>query len=344
MKIRRPQPAFAACVIELQAGAAPSDIQLLPDGEFRATDGRPFDAPAWRLDAVVAHALLTRAALRKNDFLIDYEHQSLNADFNGQPAPAAGWFRTMEYRPGSGLWATNIQWVDRAKAMIAAGEYRYLSPVFRYLPDDGAVLEILSAALTNNPALDGMADLAQRAAARFSFHDLQQEDTTMLEALRKLLGLADTAGENDVTVSITALKTKADQADTEIAALKSQSPDPAKYVPVKVVSDLQGEVTALRAKVNGDEVDGLITAALNDGRLLPAMEEWARNLGKSDIASLKGYLANAPTIAALNGKQTNGKGPGDENQGQLDDTALAVCKQLGVAPEDYKKTAAAEAA
>lgn len=341
MKKRRPQPAFAACVIELQAGAAPSDIQLLPDGEFRATDGRPFDAPSWRLDEVIARAILTRAALRKNDFLIDYEHQSLNADFNGQPAPAAGWFRTMEYRPGSGLWATNIQWTDRAKTMIAAGEYRYISPVFRYLPNTGEVLEILSVALTNNPALDGLADLGQRAAARFSFHDPQQEDTTMLEALRKLLGLADTAGENDVTVTITALKAKADQADTEIAALKAQSPDPAKYVPLKVVADLQGEVAALRSQINDGEMNGLITAALSDGRLLSAMEGWARELGKKDIAALKGYLDKAQPIAALKGNQTGGKGPADGSGAQLGDEALAICKQLGIDPEEYKKTAAA---
>jgi phage I-like protein len=81
--------------------------------------------------------------------VIDYEHQTLNAATNGQPAPAAAWFSTLEWRDGDGLYATDVQWTERAAAMVAAGEYRFLSPVFCF-DNHGNVKALLHAALTNN--------------------------------------------------------------------------------------------------------------------------------------------------------------------------------------------------
>lgn len=42
----------------------------------------------------------------------------------------------------------------------------------------------------------------------------------------------------------------------------------------------------------------LIEAALKDGRLLPVQKQWAQELGKADIAALKGYLVGARPIDA----------------------------------------------
>ncbi len=61
----------------------------------------------------------------------------------------------MEWREGAGLYATGVEWTDNAAAMIAAGEYKFISPVFAY-NKRGEVLELLHAALTNTLALDGM--------------------------------------------------------------------------------------------------------------------------------------------------------------------------------------------
>ena len=51
--------------------------------------------------------------------------------------------------------AENVEFTASAKAMIQAGEYRYVSSVFEYAPD-GRVLRLLHAGLVNNPALDGL--------------------------------------------------------------------------------------------------------------------------------------------------------------------------------------------
>lgn len=335
--------AIAACVAEISA-QAPAEILLIPAGEFRARDGRPQGLSAWRMDERAALRIVTQAAAAAGDFVIDYEHQTLHSQDNGRPAPAAGWFKRLEWRAGQGLYATDVRWTEAARAAIAALEYRYISPVFTFAPRTGEVLAVQMAALTNFPAIDGHSDLAVRAAA--SFHIQYEEDTQVDRTqLITLLGLADDATDAQITEALEALKAKAAKADgltNEVAALKAQTPDPAKFAPVQAVQALQAEVAALRASQHAREVEELIAPALADGRLLPAMEAWARDLGKSDVAALKGYLEKAQPIAALKRSQTGGKQPdGTPSGGELDEAALAVCRQMGISPEAYKKTLAA---
>ena len=68
---------------------------------------------------------------------------------------------------------------------------------------------------------------------------------------------------------------------------------------VGVVEDLKKSVATLTAQNTARAVDDLVKPALEDGRLLPAQERWARDLGAKDIASLTAYLKDAQPIAAL---------------------------------------------
>lgn len=317
--------AVAALVLALTPSA---EIQLLPAGEFRARDGRPAGIGAWKIDASIAQRVIALAGQRETPLVIDYEHQTLHAEQNGMPAPAAGWFKTLEWREGQGLYATDVEWTDKARAMIEAGEYKYISPVFSYDKATGAVRELLLAAVTNNPALDGMDAVAQRAAARFALDD-QPQETRMNELLKKLLaglGLQETATEAQAEAALTALQDKAAKAgtlETEVAALKSAAPDPAKFVPIDSVKDLQQQVATLTARELQRELDELVKPALDDGRLLPAQEKWARGLGEKDLASLKSYLDGAQPIAALRGTQTGGKSPAGDKEAGKDPQAIA---------------------
>lgn len=350
---------FAVCALEL--AAAGGAVQLLPAGEFTARDGRPGKGKTWKIDEATATRVIEAAAGRATPFVIDYEHQTLNAEKNGLPAPAAGWWTRMEWRPGKGLYALDVAWTEAARTMIGAGEYRYLSPVFSFAAD-GTVLELHMAALTNYPAIDGMDQLA---AAKFSTAREGIEEDEGMKKLLELLGLAEDAGEDKAVEALTALKAKAEKvgetetklqaSQDEVAALKVElgkkgdgdgggSPDPAKYVPVETVTALQADVAALRTTLNEKEVADLVAAALADGRILPPMEKWARDLGAKDVAALKGYIEHAQPIAALSGTQTGGKGPGTGDGQGIGDEALAVCKQMGIAPEDYKKTLGAAGA
>ena len=144
---------------------AAREFRILPAGVFRAKDGRPANLPGWKINAEIAQRVIAASAT-VDELVIDYEHQTINAEKNGQPAPAAGWFRRMVWREGAGLFAVGVQWTDKARAMIAAGEYRYISPVFPYNAVTGEVQKIVGLGLTNNPALPGLANLAALSAQR----------------------------------------------------------------------------------------------------------------------------------------------------------------------------------
>lgn len=361
---KKPVPrtfALAACAFALTAGA---EIQLLPAGAFRSSDVRPKEVTAWRMDAEIAAALIAQIDARANRLVVDYEHQTLLSADNGHPAPAAGWFKKLEWRE-DGLWAVDVEWTERARAMIEAGEYLYISPVFTYDKKTGAVLRLVNAALTNNPALDGM----DAVAAKFLTDESTQEESLkmdieeLLNQLRWMLNMPALAtaeeitaelqkainvikgGQTDTAAASFSLTAFLAGKDSEIVALKSTAPDPAKFVPVETMTDLHGQVAALTAKLNGKEVDDLVEVALSSGKLLPAQESWARGLGKSNLAALTAYLDTAQAIVALNGTQTEGNEPeGGAGSGDLSDAELVVCKNMGVSPEDFKKTKAAQEA
>lgn len=359
--------ALAACAFSVPALAADSnviEIQLTPAGDFTPSDGRDMDVPAWRIDQAIANRVIERFNARTNPVVVDYEHQTLRKETNGQPAPAAAWMRALQWREGSGLWAT-VELTARAAELIRAGEYKFVSPVFIYDSSTGEVLAIRMAAFTNDPAIDGMEPLALRAAATFG-HDLSQHDhqdktmNKLLVALCALLGLdATKTTEDQAVAACNALRPQLDALQkigkevgaeeigdgtavlAACTALKTKAastgePDPAKYVAVGVVEQLKGDLAALTAKQTDREVSELVEAGLADGRLLAAQKDWATELGKKDIAALSAYLKTAQPIAGLRGSQTNGNAPaGGLDENGLTREELAVCSATGVSPKDY---------
>lgn len=135
-----------------------NEFRILPAGSFKASDGRPGVNAFWNLNEADGLRLVAEAQNRKDDYLIDYEHQSLT----GKTAPAAGWFKTLVWKP-DGLYVQSPKWTTAAKEMISANEYRYISPVFTYELASGNVKSLLSIALTNNPALPQLTDLSSVA-------------------------------------------------------------------------------------------------------------------------------------------------------------------------------------
>ena len=171
--------AISACAFALTGaafiGGKTAEIQLTPGQDFTPSDGREMSVPAWRINAAIATRVIERFSKRQNPAVLDYEHQTLRKESNGQLAPAAGWLRSLQWREGSGLWAT-VELTERAADFIRQGEYKFISPVFAYDASTGEVLAITMAAITNNPAIDGMEPLALRAAASAGFIDgLNQE-------------------------------------------------------------------------------------------------------------------------------------------------------------------------
>ncbi|GKT18560.1 phage protease [Acidovorax sp. SUPP2522] len=370
--------AIAACTFAVQSAAGDGlmrRVQFFPAGEFRSGDVRPEDVPAWRIDAASAAAVIQRFNARQKPLVVDYEHQTLNKEKNGQPAPAAGWPRSLEWVEGEGLFGI-VEMTARAAAAIDGKEYLYFSPVFSYSKTDGTVLEVLMGALTNDPGIAGMSPLSLVAAATAAFLPFDPETPVnpLLKALLAALGLPENTTEAAATAALTALgplqplQARASVATAACTALSlpadatadavtaactglrtasaAAAPDPAKYVPIAVVTDLQTNLAALTARQAQADIDAAIAPALADGRLLPAQEAWARELGKSNLAALTGYLGTAQPIAALTATQTGGLPPSGTAKGnaQLSKDELAICTAMNLTPEQYKAGAAVAAA
>jgi phage I-like protein len=310
----------------------PTEIRLLPAGSFSATDGRPgalAKGGKWKLDAALARAVIADVAATSVDIVIDYEHQSLLTKENGQPAPAAGWLKKLEWREGAaadggGLWATDVSWTPPALAKLTNAEYRYLSPVFVF-DDEGRVLALDSVALTNKPALDTLDPLVSRAALSRLIGDLKGHDVDKDQQIAALTTERDMAKSTlaALTTQVATLTQELDAAATELAALKAEA-DKAK-------------AEADKAKAEADKAAhaALLTAALTDGRLTPAQKPWAE---KQPLAALTEFLDSATAVADLTKRQAK---PGDTgNPEGLSPEELAMCTRMGVAPADFAKAKA----
>lgn len=285
-------------------------FQVLPAGSFRAADGRPQNLKGWEL--INPDALLTKLAQRKNDVLIDYEHQILNAVTNGQPAPAAGWVKPngFEWRPEHGLFA-RPQWTARASQMIADGEYRFISPVFRFSPTSGEITDLLHIGLTNDPAIDGMQGVAA-AASR-----MNGDPIPMNPELLKLLKLPENATEEDAIAALKTQQQSATQgADASAAAIAELASMMKQFVQQQTLNERENLIAANNKKFTG------------------AMKEWAKT---APIEALRAYINSAPDIDALSKSQTDGKEPENGKDTTLTADEIALCKQMGLTHEEYLK-------
>lgn len=332
----------AACSFEIDK-AKYGRIQLLPYGKFRATDGRPTDVEAWYVTDTNGADVVALANNQRNPLPIDYEHQIIHSLKNGKEAPSAGWMEYFYFTP-QGIFA-DVRWTDKAADYIKNGEYRYISAVFAY-DTDGYVRKIFHAALTNTPALDGMEEAMVAASV-----NLLQEDNPMdkklLAALCALFALKADASEADITEKVTALSAakgdspvdvldvyaKLAEKEQSVAALSTQvsNPDPAKFVPVDQVVALQADFNALKTSVEADKKEALITAALSQGKLAPALKDWAQSLS---VEALSAYLEKAPAMAALSG-EPQAKADPDQNVVALSAEQQATAKMLGISEAEY---------
>lgn len=334
----------AACSFEIDK-AKYGRIQLLPYGKFRATDGRPTDVEAWYVTDTNGADVVALANNQRNPLPIDYEHQIIHSLKNGKEAPSAGWMEYFYFTP-QGIFA-DVRWTDKAADYIKNGEYRYISAVFAY-DTDGYVRKIFHAALTNTPALDGM----EEAMVAASVNLLQEEksmDKKLLAALCALFALKADASETEITEKVTALSAAKGKSDVDVldvyaklaekeqsvAALSTQvgNPDPAKFVPVEQVAALQADFNALKASVETDKKDALITAALSQGKLSPALKDWAKSLS---VEALSAYLEKAPAMAALSGEPQAKTDP-DQNVVALSAAEQAAARALGMTEAEYIK-------
>jgi len=347
-------------------------VLLIPGGTFSGRDGRgPYHAgDVVSLEKIAAN---TRAYHGATEILIDYEHQSINSQKNGQPAPAAGWIKEVQARP-DGLYG-RVEWTDKAAHSIKSREYRYLSPVYFY-SKAGQVLALQHAGLTNIPNLH-MAEVAAH-----SFFSAKTSNEVSMKHILAALGLAEGASETDALTAINSLLTsstaiaaaaglmqdakseaiatavqtafadrkkiaiaagQAENASVDqivgalAAAHKAAAPDPNKFVPVDLVAAMQADLNALKDRTQNADAEAVVGDAIKAGKLIPALKDWAIAAHKSDPTHLATFLGAAPVLTAAQRSSAVPLAGGSAVAG-LDDADIAVMRQMGLTPEDMKKS------
>lgn len=345
----------ALCAFDINLTA--DKLVLIPEGIFRGIDGRPHDAPHWRLTPENGRALAAQLNTRTIDMLIDYEHAIIAAIESHQEVPASGWLKAggFEYVDGVGLCSNNWEWTAKAQGYIEAKEYKYLSPFILY-DKSGDVFGLINVALTNTPALDQLPQ-AKLAAAAQDFLSQQFEDSQMKEFLKlmcKKLGLPETATDEELLAAANSAFNKLDSAfgtacvtsdqtlvaaiekaiEVKVAANSQATVDPAKYVPMAVYQEAVAQAGSAVADAKAKEIDDLIAAACSDGRLTgEATINWAKDQAKTNPDFIKTHIESLPKIAALSQRQTstvNLSGGQQQQQSQPDDIAVSIDAQLGI--------------
>ena len=326
-------------------GKAPEWVHLLPSGTFAGRDGRG----PWSCDPATVIAR-TKQYCGSLSIPVDYDHQIERAAENGQPAPASGWITDLEARE-DGIWG-RAEWTAKGRQHLEAREYRYISPVFFHDKKNGAILALESAALTNVPNLAGLKALAASEGIGPT-----QGDDMSLQTISTLLGVENAGAP--VESAVRALLRDHENLKTMCAALsgtlqspdatpegllkaaqavaaKAAAPDIAKFVPVETYNAVATELAA--AKEAQSAV--LVKEALENGKITPAQEGWAKATASRDPEGFKAFLATAPDMrpgggdAGAAGAAAKTTPPG-KDKGILDATDKEMCRALGISEEAF---------
>lgn len=309
-------------------GKAPATIVVFRDGANRCVweDGAIRDF--W-MDEKAATSIIHHFNFRGTDLVVDYEH----ASERGGEAPAAGFIPLggLDYKPGVGLEA-KVNWTDRAKAAIEAGEYRYFSPVWHEAMDGSQrVVTISSVALTNQPALINLQPLAARQwAATIRGRGANMDPLALILAeigITEKLDIdagtkAATAWVKDAKEKLASVTVATETAEKATASVKKIAAafncgnetdpdkiiaaskktdnviDPTKFVPRDEYDKLfatvqaQQQVEAVRAQAE------FMSRGTRDGKIIASQRGIWESLYKADAKDAEAKLRDAPVLAS----------------------------------------------
>ncbi|MEM1371745.1 MAG: phage protease [Pseudomonadota bacterium] len=187
--------------------------------------------------------------------------------------------------------------------------------------------------------------------------------TNTMAKIGEALGLDDDASGDDVAEAVTALKANQGEAlkalgldddvdaasvakavKTAVTALKAKAqtitgePDPTKYVPFGVFKELQDQVTALRTEHSEGRAETAVDDAIKAKKLTPGQRDWAISYCKADPEGFANFVGGAPELLSSQTVDPATKPGGKKGAAHLDETEIAMCKQLNITPEDFVKS------
>ncbi|MGE4323981.1 MAG: phage protease [Sphingobium sp.] len=333
----------AASAVALVDGAPATRVKLLPVGRIAMRDGR---GPFLVRDQAHAEQIVaaTRQWLGDADFNFDFDHQTAFAvkDGVGGTGVAAGWAKPENLSAeADGIYANDVRWTPAAAQKLADLEYRYVSPLF-LVAGDKQVIRLRNAALVNVGAIDLPAIAAGLSG---------EVDDMSFALIAAALGLQAGATEQECVAAAAALTAKANAPSTsaiavaaglaatasveEIAAsvttLKAGQADPARFVPVEQVAAVNSRLATLE----GERAEREVAAAIDAGKLVPALKDWGLNLFRTNEQGWRDFAGAAPVIVAAGAQLGGGNPAPGSDPDKLEAHEIAACAALGMSEADY---------
>ncbi len=333
--------------VELNSQSIPEWVQLIPTGEFATRDGRgPFK------NSNPAQIIEYFEASWKMPLRFDYDHQSATAGDKAGPVPASGWGLEFEDRGRDGIWC-RVEWTTRAKELISAGEYKYLSPEFYHDPKTMEVMAITGASLTNDPALflKAIATL-QRCSMKTpkEMYMAMLKDPTCAAKMREECGMgADSTDEEMMAMMFPVEDPEMEDPEMEDPEEEmmmpekpeeekpnsfSRKPAPSldKFVPREQFNHVLAQVKTLATRIENQdkatakkEATNAVDAAIQATKIAPANRDYFIAQAIKDLGEFQKFAASTPAILPPKpivpfGKPPKGKQISETTQRLLDAT------------------------
>jgi len=305
------------------SAALPEELLLVPAGQFAGRDGRGWSNPNPQL-------VINAAQDFGLDIAIDIEHSTELKGPKGDPAPAMAWIAIADLFVRDGAIWGKVQWTDAGKALIEGKAYRYYSPAFRH-DATGYVTTLSSVGLTNR------ANLTQLPALN------HQQEKPMDKILTKL-GLRADATEDAAVAAIDKLGT-----DHLLALNSAQQVDVTKFIPAETHQLALNRATTAEAAIAASalaslesEATTVVDAAIAGGQVAPANRDQYLALCRAEggLEQVKTLFSSAPKVLAP-AQDLSDKPPGT-GASKLDETQLAMCRQLALTEAEFLSAQAAD--
>ncbi|MGY3571960.1 phage protease [Vibrio paucivorans] len=287
----------------------PEWLMLIPAGVVQGLDGRTWQntQPQAVVDAFNDDGL---------DLPWDVEHATHIKGPQGEYAGAAGWIDALEVRDGE-IWG-HLDWNDRGRWIIEDKDYKYYSPAFLY-DDTGVITKVRSCGFTNDPNLADLPALNHKGGAM-----------PIPKAIAVALGVTENADETSAVAAINTMRLAMNSRDTV---------DLSKYVPradYQLALNRAETAEQSLSQREGLEAESLVDKAIEDGKVAPSSRDMylATCRTQEGREQFKQFVGSAQSISEQQAPTNHSGG----EQGALTDDELAMCRQLNLSEDEFKKS------
>lgn len=311
MKRKTLLQALCSAVSIPQQEGVPEWVHLLPAGAVRTNDGRgPYAVKA--LQAIATTSLPDGKRLPIDECHVMDKGQSI-----GLPGPARGWIVEMQARD-DGLWG-RVEWTPTGKQLMEEKAYIGLSPVILHT-QQGEVLQVLRASLTNLPNLQGLVSL--------------HSEETQMDWKAKLIELLGLGSEADDAAIEAALKAKM-EAVVQTEHSQNLLQHPTVVALQSQLTDVTGQLNAIRKEGQRSAATAFVDAAIAAGRVgvKPLRDDYI-SMHMQDPERARRMIEAQP---AIGGTSATGANPGEvRDEGGLSQADRQVIALMGLNEDEYR--------